>query len=123
MRSHESPGTRDTRTLACNCWVQDLLPEEGFGLRWGAHGASCPLYRTSVDPVDRAADFERRDQGWGEHLDGLRFDLRDALDAYLEEPDRFQGERLEDLVTGYRAAWQRQSLDRQEAAEWAAPSS
>lgn len=52
-----------TRLGLCNCWVRARPPEEQFGLRWGAHNPHCPVYRASLDPVDRKHDEEARVAG------------------------------------------------------------
>jgi len=42
--------------MTCRCYVALLPPQERFSLRYGAHEESCPNWRESRDPVDRAAD-------------------------------------------------------------------
>ena len=44
----------------CRCYVQFLRPEARMVLHWGAHSLRCPVYRPSLDPVDRAHDEEFR---------------------------------------------------------------
>jgi hypothetical protein len=44
----------------CNCYVRFLSEEIRFGLHFGAHNPTCPAYRVSLDPVDRANDDEFR---------------------------------------------------------------
>ena len=44
----------------CTCYVQDLPPVVQFGLHFGAHSLSCPIYRVSRDPVDAQKDIEFR---------------------------------------------------------------
>ena len=51
------------RLKTCTCWVRSRPEVEQFGLRWGAHSRSCPVYRVSLDPVDREQDCENRDYG------------------------------------------------------------
>ena len=55
----------DTQTQVCNCWVAHpgISEETRFGLRWGAHSKSCPTFRESLDPVDRAYDNDLRRHG------------------------------------------------------------
>ena len=45
---------------ACNCYVATLNEEARFCLRYGAHDTDCPVYRVSLDPVDRENDKEFR---------------------------------------------------------------
>ena len=40
----------------CDCYVSTLPPVERFSIRYGAHSLTCPAYRPSRDPVDRAND-------------------------------------------------------------------
>lgn len=40
----------------CKCYVRHLTEEVVFGLHYGAHNPRCPVYRVSLDPVDRAHD-------------------------------------------------------------------
>jgi len=42
--------------MECNCYVKNLPAHARFGLRWGAHERTCPVYRESRDPVDRVKD-------------------------------------------------------------------
>ena len=42
--------------MECNCYVNDLPAAERFGIRYGAHQTDCPVYRESLDPVDRKHD-------------------------------------------------------------------
>lgn len=44
----------------CNCYVRYLPEVVRFGLHYGAHNPTCPKYRVSGDPVDRAKDEEFR---------------------------------------------------------------
>jgi hypothetical protein len=44
----------------CLCWVRHQTVEARFGIRYGAHATNCPLYRPSLDPVDRLHDSELR---------------------------------------------------------------
>ena len=44
----------------CRCYVRRLTEEARFSLRYGAHALTCPVYRPSLDPVDRRADEELR---------------------------------------------------------------
>ena len=44
----------------CACYVRHLDAEAQFCLRYGAHNPSCPMYRVSLDPVDRRADDDYR---------------------------------------------------------------
>ena len=44
----------------CNCYVRYLDEETRFCLHYGAHERDCPVYRPSLDPVDRANDEEYR---------------------------------------------------------------
>ena len=46
----------------CRCYVRFLNDETRFSLHWGAHNPTCPVYRVSLDPVDRANDEEFRRQ-------------------------------------------------------------
>ena len=46
----------------CNCWVKDEAAEDRFCIRYGAHSESCPVYRPSLDPVDRFKDEALRAQ-------------------------------------------------------------
>ena len=54
----------------CKCYVRGLSPEVQFCLRWGAHSTYCPIYRPSLDPVDRIKDeaFRRDHEHFGERL-------------------------------------------------------
>ncbi len=40
----------------CMCYVATLPARDRFAIRRGAHSALCPVYRPSLDPVDRAND-------------------------------------------------------------------
>ncbi len=52
--------------MNCNCYVKHYLPEIQFGIRYGQHATNCPIFRESLDPVDRANDAEyRADVGAG----------------------------------------------------------
>jgi len=53
MQPHER---RPSFPAACTCWVRTLPPEEAFAIRYSAHSVTCPVYRPSADPVDRAQD-------------------------------------------------------------------
>ena len=55
--------------MQCDCYVRNLSEEVRFGLHYGAHSSTCPRYRVSLDPVDRANDEEFRDTG--EAIQGL----------------------------------------------------
>ncbi len=44
----------------CDCYVRFLNEETRFSLHLGAHNPTCPAYRVSHDPVDRAHDEEFR---------------------------------------------------------------
>lgn len=44
----------------CNCYVRYLTEEVKGYVRWGSHNPACPVYRVSLDPVDRIADDEFR---------------------------------------------------------------
>ena len=44
----------------CTCWVRSASREVQYTVRWGAHNLECPLYRESMDPVDKANDEELR---------------------------------------------------------------
>ena len=44
----------------CNCYVRYLDDEARFCLHYGAHETNCPVYRPSLDPVDRAHDEDFR---------------------------------------------------------------
>ncbi len=46
----------------CSCWVKDEPEEVRFALHYGAHSLSCPQFRESLDPVDRANDEELRER-------------------------------------------------------------
>ena len=48
--------------MECNCYVKDLPAAERFGIRYGAHEPTCPVYRESLDPVDRKHDEAIRQQ-------------------------------------------------------------
>ena len=48
--------------MECNCYVKDLPAAERFGIRYGAHEPDCPVYRESLDPVDRKHDEAIRQQ-------------------------------------------------------------
>jgi hypothetical protein len=47
----------------CDCWVASASTETRFALRYGAHSMWCPLFRPSLDPVDRRADAGIRQRG------------------------------------------------------------
>ena len=55
----------------CNCWVSRESLEVQFSLRYGAHGITCPLYRESLDPVDRLHDAQERDAAY-DRIYGLK---------------------------------------------------
>ncbi len=40
----------------CTCYIEALPPADRFTIRRGAHSLLCPVYRPSLDPVDRDAD-------------------------------------------------------------------
>lgn len=44
----------------CNCWVK-AQPQMAYGIHWGAHHITCPVYRRSLDPVDDRLDCEIRE--------------------------------------------------------------
>ena len=44
----------------CDCWVSERTEEEQFGIRFGAHNPTCPMFRPSLDPVDAVHDAELR---------------------------------------------------------------
>ena len=46
--------------MECKCYVRFLDEVTRFGLHYGAHNPSCPQYRESLDPVDRANDDDYR---------------------------------------------------------------
>ena len=46
--------------MECNCYVKALSAETRFSLRYGAHNKACPVYRRSLDPVDREEDASFR---------------------------------------------------------------
>ena len=47
--------------MECNCYVSRLSELDRFALRRGAHEPSCPVYRESLDPVDRVRDAITRE--------------------------------------------------------------
>jgi hypothetical protein len=47
--------------MECKCYVKNLLAYDRFALRRGAHEPSCPVYRESLDPVDRVRDAITRE--------------------------------------------------------------
>ncbi len=53
----------DRMETLCTCWVKSRPREEQFGLRWGAHSISCPIFSVSRDPVDEMKDDENREYG------------------------------------------------------------
>ena len=44
----------------CRCYVAALDYLTRFGLRRGAHTRCCPMFRESLDPVDRRQDQETK---------------------------------------------------------------
>ena len=46
--------------MGCKCYVRFLTEVTRYGLHYGAHNPSCPQYRVSLDPVDRANDEDFR---------------------------------------------------------------
>ena len=59
------------RRMRCNCWVSRATEFVRFVARRGGHSVSCPGYRESRDPVDRAEDTHNRMVGErGEVIDG-----------------------------------------------------
>ena len=50
--------TRGNKT--CDCYVRTLPAPTQMELRYGAHALACPVYRRSLDPLDRAYDEEYR---------------------------------------------------------------
>ncbi len=40
----------------CTCYVAALPPVDRFAIRYGAHALLCPVFRPSLDPVDRIND-------------------------------------------------------------------
>ena len=46
--------------MTCHCYVSGLPADEQMSLHYGAHEPSCPVYRVSLDPVDREMDEEIR---------------------------------------------------------------
>ena len=42
--------------MECKCYVKNLPELDRFALRRGTHEPSCPVYRESLDPVDRVHD-------------------------------------------------------------------
>ena len=45
------------RLTQCRCWVRNLMDEEAFAVRFGAHDLQCPAYQRSRDPVDDVNDY------------------------------------------------------------------
>ena len=58
MQSHTV--TRNGKV--CQCYIRDLPQLDQLELHYGAHDASCPAYRESLDPVDREHDERARKQ-------------------------------------------------------------
>ena len=46
----------------CDCYVKRLDGETRFALHYGAHDELCPVWRESMDLVDRANDIETRER-------------------------------------------------------------
>ena len=67
----------------CNCYVRYLDDETRFCLHYGAHEETCPVYRPSLDPVDRAHDEEFRATA----LARRRGDGPDTAKQFSEEVD------------------------------------
>jgi hypothetical protein len=42
--------------MECNCYVKTLSAETRFSLRYGVHNEACPVFRRSLDPIDREED-------------------------------------------------------------------
>ena len=69
-----------TLKMTCNCWVADQSEEDRYCIRYGAHATTCPVYRESLDPVDRANDEELCEHySTGEHCNGE--DCRDVCEC------------------------------------------
>ena len=45
----------------CSCYAKRLAPEIQFGMHFGAHSLSCPVYRVSHDELDARRDIEFRE--------------------------------------------------------------
>lgn len=44
----------------CECYVRSLPTLTQMELRYGAHELACPVYRDSLDPIDRRNDANAR---------------------------------------------------------------
>ena len=74
----------------CDCYVRLLSEETRFSLHYGAHSPTCPRYRVSLDPVDRANDEEFREKHTRlNELLGCEYDRANA---------DYRGESLADLA-------------------------
>lgn len=58
---------QEQNTMECNCWVSLRPAEEAYGIRYGAHATTCPVFRESGDPVDRAYDTALRNEHQCQH--------------------------------------------------------
>jgi len=63
---HSHTVTRSDKV--CQCYVRELSQLAQLELHYGAHDVRCPVYRESLDPVDRAIDECAR-KLYTEHLD------------------------------------------------------
>lgn len=46
----------------CDCWVRLQSEVDRFGIRFGAHNPTCPVFKPTLDPVDNYHDAELRAQ-------------------------------------------------------------
>ena len=60
LRPPQGGSRADGPMLRCHCWVSREPAEHQFSIRYGAHDEICPVYRPSLDPVDRRHDEELR---------------------------------------------------------------
>lgn len=47
--------------MTCVCYVSELPAPSRVAAHYGEHNPSCPVYRPSLDPVDRKRDARLRE--------------------------------------------------------------
>lgn len=66
----------DKRSRLCSCYVRHLREGIRFGLHYGVHNPTCPVYRVSRDPVDCVNDAAFR-----EEVEMIASDVIEVYDA------------------------------------------
>ena len=84
--------------MRCDCYVRLLSAEARFSLHYGAHSPTCPRYRVSLDPVDRAndEDFREKHTRLNERLGKRRSEVVDC--EYDRANADYREESLADLA-------------------------